>query len=364
MNRWIQHFADEYKKYLTRKKIKASQNKLLKENYDPSSSKLIIFLTPGYDIVLGGILSISSIYEQTKKLHNIHGAETIICTIPGDPPLLKYTKFENENSIYRFSQILSYFQNLQNLMIHIPEYCLKQFLHKISYCDYLRLKKIKDLHINILIQNIELLSPIEYVERLKEFGKLTGTTAHEQTLTLELRKKLGFPLHRFSWFLTSEKYNKKNYLQKENLMIISPDDHPRKSEVLKLIAEELPQLKIQMIQNLTYEEYKDAISRAKWTITFGEGLDGYFVETVFSGGISFSVYNSNFFTKDFKSLRTVYDNYDLLIKKICIDIKNLDDDVNYSNYQREQYVLCCKYFNYNDYIRNLELFYKGEYTYK
>jgi hypothetical protein len=214
-----------------------------------------------------------------------------------------------------------------------------------------------------MIQNIEVLSPMEEIERLKRLGKVTCTTAHEKYSTLELRKKLGCPLHKLSTYVSPEKYNKRRYVEKEDLMIVSHDEHSRKAEVLGLIAKCLPHLKIQIIKNLTYEEYKKVISRAKWALTFGEGLDNYFIETIFSGGISFSVYNSAFFTEDFKFLRTVYDNYDVLIKKICSDIKDLDNETAYANYQKEQYDLCSAHYKYEEYIKNLELFYEGKYTY-
>jgi hypothetical protein len=115
---------------------------------------------------------------------------------------------------------------------------------------------------------------------------------------------------------------------------------------------------------MTYEDYKRTVERAKWALTFGEGLDNYFIEPVFSGGVSFSVYNAAFFTQDFKSLRTVYLDYDTLLEKIALDIKILDNEKNYSNYQRIQFALCHKYYKYNEYIKNLESFYKGDFTYK
>jgi len=344
--------------------IRLIQGKLLKKNYSPSIKKSIIFLTPGVDIVSGGILSISSVFEETEKLKPIHEAESIMCIVPGDPLLLRYTKFESQNYIYNLSQALSHFQNLETLVMHIPECCVSQFIRELPIRDYLRLSRIKDVHFNTMIQNIELLSPMKYVEKLKKLGTLTGTTAHERYSTPEIRKKLGFPLHRLSTYVSPEKYNKRKYIEKENLMVVSHDSHPRKSEVISLIAREFPQLRIQIIKNLTYEEYKKVISRAKWALTFGEGLDNYFIETIFSGGISFGVYNSTFFTKDFKSLRTVYDNYDVLIEKICSGIKDLDNEIAYTTYQNEQYDLCRKHYKYEEYVKNLELFYKGEYTYK
>ena len=69
--------------------------------------------------------------------------------------------------------------------------------------------------------------------------------------------------------------------------------------------------------------FKKVISEAKWALTLGEGLDGYFIEPIFSGAIGFSVYNSRFFTEDFESLETVYSDYDELIKKMPMDIKKI-----------------------------------------
>lgn len=345
-------------------KIKQSQERLLKENYSSNTKKLIIFFTPGYDIVNGGIRSISSIYEESIKIKNIHNAEVVMCTVPGDPPLLRYSKFQGQNYIYMLSQVLSYFKNLQNIMIHIPEYAITKFPAMVSNEDYAKLKGIKDVHINIMLQNIRLLSSADDVVRLKKLWKVTCTTAHEQYSTPKIRNKLGIPLHKLSTFVSPEQYNKKRYIEKENLMIISPDSHPQKAEILNLISKRIPKIKMQIIQNLTYEEYKNTISRAKWSLTFGEGLDGYFVETIFSGGISFAVYNSEFFTEDIKSLQTVYDNYDILGKNICKDIKKLDSELAFTVYQNNQYELCCKYWNYNEYVKNIESFYKGLYTYE
>jgi hypothetical protein len=198
---------------------------------------------------------------------------------------------------------------------------------------------------------------------LSSFGKLTGTTAHAKYSTLQLRRRLGFPLHKLSVFVSPEQYIMRRYPQKDNLMIVSPDNHPRKLEVLRLIRQNFPQLEIKIIRNMTYETYKDTISRAKWALTFGEGLDGYFVEPVFSGSVSFSVYNPSFFTSDFAGFRTVYPSYDVMIEKICEDISSLDNEQPYTNYQREQFSLCHKYYDYREYVKNLNAFYKGDYTF-
>ncbi|MGA2387235.1 MAG: hypothetical protein ABSG33_11980 [Candidatus Bathyarchaeia archaeon] len=346
------------------RRMRLLQKKLLEEKYDGDAKRLIIFLAPGSDIVNGGVLSISSIFEETEKLKAVHGAETLLCNYPGDPPLLKYTKFANDNILFCFSQVLKYFDKLEYLQIHIPEHAVSQFLSRSSHKDFLRLKEIKTVEINVLIQNIDLLPSVRIITKLSRFGKLTCTTAHSKYLTIQLRNNLGFPLHGLSTFVSPEKYHFINYSEKENLMIVSPDLHSRKSEVLNLIARRFPQMKIQIIAKMTYSEYKATISKAKWALTFGEGLDGYFVEPIFSGSISFSVYNASFFTEDFKSLRTIYDTYDSMIEKICSDIRDLDNEKEFTSYQSEQFAICQKHYQYTEYVKNLESFYRGDYTYK
>lgn len=175
---------------LRKNRTRLAQDRLLRENYNSKIKNLIVFLTPGYDVVTGGILSISSIYEETKKLRHIHEAETVLCTMPGDPVLLRYTRFRNDNYIYRFSQVLSYFNNVQDLTVHIPECAPQQFLENLTYQDYLRIKSIRKIHFNLMLQNIDFLSSVEYIEKLRELGNLTCTTAHEKYSTLELRRKI------------------------------------------------------------------------------------------------------------------------------------------------------------------------------
>jgi hypothetical protein len=345
-------------------RIRLVQNKLLKQNFDPAVDKLIVFLTPGIDIVNGGILSISSIYEETKKLKQLHGADVVLCTIPGEPLLLRYTGFKNKNYIYRFSQVLRYFGNLESILIHVPEYSSHMFFSNLTYFDHRRLSKIGKVHINIMLQNILLLSPLnlQAIDRLRQLGRMSCTTAYDQDCTPEMRNKLGFPIHKFSWYLSPEKYSRRRYLEKENLMIVSPDPHPMRQKMLDLIATRFPRLRIQTIRNLHYEDYKELISRAKWSLTFSSGLDGYFVETIFSGGIGFAVYDPVFFTEDFRCLRTVYESYDSLCQKMLEDIKNLDNEVDFENYQQTEFDLCSKHFNYEEYVDNIRLFCTGRYT--
>ncbi len=356
----------DYKYFAIRRnsrKIREEQKRLLRRNYSPSTEKLIVFLTRGYDTVSGGILATTWHYDASLKLKHVHGAEVLMCTLPGDPPLLRYTKFENQNRIFALSDVLSYFTHTKTLIVHIPEYAVHQFNTKLSGEDRVRLKHIEQLQLNVELQNIKLLPEKNNLEELKKMGRVTCTTGHERYGTRELRDKLGCSVHKLSVNVSPEQYRRRGFEEKDDLLVVSPDIHPRKAAILKLVRQTFPELKVQVVESLTYEAYKNLLEKAKWALTFGEGLDGYFVETIFSGGVAFAIYNSDFFTEDFKRLRTVYGSYDEFSQRICGDMSGLDNETVFHDYQKEQFTTCAKHYDSEVYLRNLELFYKGDYTY-
>ena len=342
--------------------IKGIQRKRLVKHYSPTARNLIIFLTSGFNHVNGGILSINSIYNETCKLKRIHGADTVMCTMPGQYLLLKYTKFKNRNYLYSFSEVLSYFRTLDRLLIHIPELYVDGLAENNFLARCLRQNKIGHLYINILLQNIEKAPFRDSVERLQKMAMVTATTAHDAYTTPEIEEKVGCRLHKLSAFGGPDKYINKKYHEKESLMIVSSDAHELKSKCLKVIAKQFPKLRLQIINNIKFEEYKILTSKAKWAITFGEGLDGYFINTIFSGGIGFAVYNNRFFTEDYKTLRTVYPDYDTLINNICSDMLDLDNEESYTQYQREQFEMCAKYWDDDVYVNNVVSFYSKYYS--
>ncbi len=169
-------------------------------------------------------------------------------------------------------------------------------------------------------------------------------------------------MHKFSVWISPEKYYFKQFSQKENLIIVSPDKHPLREKIISKLSL-ISGLKVQVIQNLTYEQYKQTISRAKWAITFGEGLDGYIIEPIFSGAIGFAVYNEQFFTPDFKELYTVYPTYEVMVSKILDDISKLSDSQAFTDYQSRQYSICSRHYDHTNYTNNIEAFYNKEYTF-
>ena len=362
-------FKAERRKVFREIKIRRIQNLNLENNYNSNLDNLIIFLVvgangqTGIDEISGGTISIASIYENTKKIKHIHNSEVCMVTPPKANLLLRHTMFPNNIDVYRFEQ-LTYFSNVKKVIVHIPELMfneklislLKQTFHNIDNADF---------HFNILNQRIDIMPSPDVVKKISNMGfKVTQTTAHEQYSTQNIRDKFAIPLHKFSVFATPERYTYTKYSQKKNIILISPDENDNKKKILAKIASELSHFEIKIIQDITYMKYLDLIKQAKYMITFGEGLDFYFVETVFSGGVSFSVYNDVFFTAEFHKASGILENYELMENNIVNEIVKLENEERfYKSYNKEQFTLCHSIYNEKDYLQNIMNFYKENYLF-
>src|SRR5713226_6544191 len=321
------------------------------------TKRLIVVLSPGYDWRSGGILSLSRIYQESVALRHLHRAKVALCTVPGDPFLLKYTWFENRNYLLDLESVLKGCGSLDYLLLHIPEYAVNRILDWLTSVSPTLMRNVRELQLNVMLQNIDLIQG-QNVSGLKRFGSVTATTAHEAYTKLATREALGVTLHRLWACFGPEQYSRSVYQDKEPLLVVSPDPHPLKKQLLLQIAKALPELRIQVIQDLSYEDYKKLIVRAKWSLTFGEGLDGYFAEPVFSGGVSFAVFNERFFTPAFAGLETVYPSWEVLVDRIIVDLQRLDEPAAYNQCWQQVYDLLTDQISTDRFRQHLRMFYR------
>ncbi len=361
-------YKAERRRFFREPAIVRQQNDLIRQ-HDEKARKLILFMIAGADRetgsdkISGGTISIVSLCEESARLKHIHGAEVLLCTFPGDFLLLKHTQFKNDSTVFRFGQLPAYFKDVRDVLIHIPEYLCSYFIKTYNAGEMHWVQQIANVRFNILNQNIQYMPPVEDVKWLREHARqVTITTAHQQYCNTHYRNLYGVPLHKFSVWISPEKYFFREYPQKENMIIVSPDDHPMRETVLQKLAT-VKGLEIVVIRNLSYEQYKQTISRAKWALTFGEGLDGYIIESVFSGAIGFAVYNEDFFTKDFKDLPTIYDSYDDLLEHITVDIAKLDAQPVFKQHHQPLFDICASLYSQDEYKNNISQYYQQRYTY-
>jgi len=327
-----------------------------------NTKRLIVFLTPGFEYRAGGIMAIATYYRESLALRNIHRAKVVLCTVPGEPQLLKYTWFENRDYLLDLESVLKGCKGLDYLQLHMPAYAVNQVLDWLSSTSATLLRDVKDVHLNILVQNIDNMQG-KNVSGLKRFGKVTCTTSHEAYSNLATRETLGVPLHRLSVCNGPERYSVSAYQDKEPLLLVSPDPHPLREQVLQHLAQKCPDLTIKVIHDLSYEDYMQLVRRAKWSLTFGEGLDGYFVEPVYSGGVSFAVFNPRFFTPAFADLENIYPSWEVLMDRMAADIQRLDEPVAFTRCWQQTYDLLSELYSTNRFRENLRQFYRGEYTF-
>ena len=352
------------------------KRKFIAENFHNSNRLVLFFVPHDLETITGGILSICTIYKSIYELKNIHNCNVAASFLPNINSYgYQYSRFENDMVIFNFIEILKNFKELDFLEVHLPDYMIPLFKkNNLEYKKFYKwATKTKEFKINILNQNDLLMPDLVHVNDLKELSKnVSMTVAHEKYATSERRNYYNVPLHLFSPWLSPTPYVFKKFFEKENIIVLSPDNLDRvpnkcdviKDEIVDKIKSKLPHYKIITIENMAYDIYKDIISKGKFTITFGEGLDGYFVESVFSGSVSFAVYNEYFFKPNFKDLPSVYDNFNVLFDKIIDDINYYDREENYTAYNLQLNNILTEIYSYERLKKNIEEYYKGNIDFK
>jgi hypothetical protein len=283
--------------------------------------RVIIFLSPNRNLVNGGIMSIISIAKETEKLRSLHDADVFVCAFPRTPALLRYTKFRNDRVLLDFQTLVDRFDEGAEILVHIPDVSLRQFVSDHA----LLLKSLRHRwHFNLMLQNIDYLPQREDMDVLSGIGSVTVTTAHKAYSNAETQQALGAIVHHLSAWTSFDPYERKSFRDRENVIVVSPDLHERREEVLTRLQRLLPDFRFVTVRRMSYANYRKLIAKAKFSLTFGEGFDAYFTEIIFGGGIGCAVYNDRFFTQDLSQLRFVYPSWDELLSRLPSDIRQVD----------------------------------------
>jgi hypothetical protein len=351
-------------------KIRRAQDSLIREQYDRHNGNVVVYIVDGGDWITGkerisgGLLSIASMFEEVKKLPELSSCQFLMATLDSCPLILRHTEFENDITVFRLSQVFSFFGQLRHLIINVPEMLVPSLPAELKPARR-RLNAIKKLHVNILNQNNQKMSGPESVDALKQIvPQVTMTIAHKSSCNEAMARKYRIPIHYLSTRCSPEFYRRPAFADKVNLLTASHDQHPMKAAVLEELQRRLPDLQVQVIRNLTYSQYKATIEKAKWCITFGEGLDWYFMETVFSGGISFAVFNDEFFPQEYKALPTLFDSYEQMRRDLPALLVRLNHPSAYNECHTTLFNFLKKHHRYDEYVEKIRSFYRGDYDFK
>lgn len=284
------------------------------------ADKLLVFLVPGIIKISGGIMTIFQLCKISRSVKP--DALTLIATFPGYSTYAKNNTFDNNEQIFRFEQIISHINNIQELVLHIPEYYVERFYTNLSKKEKGILSTITNFRINILNQNINFMPDHSKIINLyKLTSNVTQSSGFLRYTTQEVCDRFHLPLYYIPSFLDLDDCIKKSFDNKEKLILYSPDFHPMKNKILSTIQDNLIGFKLKEIKNLTYNEFLEVVSDAMFCITFGEGFDGYYIQPYYAKSIGITVYNDTFFPKsEIQNFPFVYDDYNTLAENIVNDI--------------------------------------------
>lgn len=360
--RYKAEWKKQFREFKIRKLQKASITII-----DPESEQLILFFVPGADYftgkenISGGLISIVSLAQETTRIFEGKVTKLLCATYYGDHLIYKLTSFENETVILNPNLIESYFKHVKRLILHIPELFVEDFVLK--QLNNRWIGSIENVHVNIMNQNIQLMPGVDVFRNLSNrFSNCTITTAHKKYCTQDLCFKYNCPIHQLSVWISPENYSNIDYSKKENLILFSPDNHSLSERVVDYLQIKNNSYKFQIISGLSYEAYKELISKAKFVVTTGEGLDAYFIETYFSGGVAFAIKNLNFFDEKYLKLPCLFNELDAIENQIEKLIAAFDNPENYKALNLSVHKILSQDYSYHTYQENLKKFYKKEYT--
>jgi O-antigen/teichoic acid export membrane protein len=315
--------------------------------------RFVLFLVPSGNPVNGGIMSIFSIAAETARLGL--AARVAVCTPFCEPRTRRYTKFDNAFDVLALGDILARVPVGAEILLHVPEVYAGRFVA----ADLARYRARPDVRwrINILLQNIDLIPPPETVNALQTLGPVTATVAHKAYAGEDTARRLGCPVHFLSTWICPEAFQRTAYADKEKLVAYSPDRHERKVEILRTLATALPDHRFIEIRSMTYRRYRQVIGRAKFMFTFGEGLDGYFIETIFSGGVAMAIYNERFFTEKYRDLPGVFADAETALTGLPEFLHGADSHARYPDICAAQFEACAADYVQAEYLDNLRQFY-------
>lgn len=343
------------------------QNYLI-EFKNQEAENLTVILVPEKNAMSGAIYAFFRLALFTKKFFCDDTAETLVMTrtYPTRETYVKQVHFNTDEEVFRFEQITK-FKKVKNLTLHIPEYATKDFYNLISKKTKKYLSGIDKIQINILNQNINLMPDKEgFADLYKITSNITQTVSHSRYCSQAFSDKyylktLFFPIHQDHTIFPDRTFS-----EKKDLIIYSPDNHPKKESILNKLKKELPEFELIEIKQVKFEKFIRLTSEAKFGLTFGEGFDGYALAPVIKGGVGFAVYNEEFFPdEEYKEHINIFSSYEDMEENIVNVIKKLNSSENlYKHTHKVAYDCYVKYTaSYMNFGELLNRFVAGDFDF-
>ncbi len=348
--------------------LKALWSKAIQNRYDMEDLRMtrniVVFLVPPGASITGGVMSIYSLCSYSREA--CPDSLCLISTLPGFFTHAANRNFQNSEKVHRWKQVVKNAKQARKMILHIPESYVGIFRAALDKEDLSFLKAVPDLQINLLNQNIEMMPDPVALKGLYDLtGNITQTAAHHRYATQEVCDRWRMPTHLFSVHIEMGQYAPLPFNQKSKTLVVSPDANADKERILARLREELSDYRLVVVQGLTFDQYMCLVASSRFSVTFGEGFDGYFADPFRVGGVGFGVYNTEFFPdRSWLELRSVYASYQEMFERIVADIRFLEQ--NPHDYEDLSALALGKLkglYSLEEYRDNLRRFYAGRYDF-
>ncbi len=323
------------------------------------AENILVILVPEHNEMSGGIYSFFSIAKSAYNLRHKHDYFILVMTRP-NPMDLTYNRqrnFRNSEDVFRFNQIVRC-KAAKTIYLQIPEYASVDFVKNLGQEQLSYLKSREKFFVNILNQKTDIMPEKEEFEDLRAIStEITQSVAHHAYFGQQFAERYNLPTLLLPAFTDLSNYEPIEYEDKEKLIIYSPDDAPYKSAVLEKLQQELPDYTLREIRGITFDRFMDLATRCRFSITFGEGFDGYLAQPIHQGGVGFAVYNDEFFpTKELLQFDNIFTSSDEMINGISERIRALESDRQfYQKTNMRMIELYDQLYSRADYIRRIEM---------
>lgn len=290
--------------------------------------KLAVFVVPEHNSMSGGIYSIFSIADQLRRTRRDHGFDVMIMTRPNPAGLtyIRNSSFRNSETVYRFDQ-LRLFSEVSELQLHIPEYATADFVSNLSKSMIRYLMSRDKVHVNILNQNTRLMPKREAFRDLRRLCDSIGqSVSHHAFFGQEFADYYDLPSLLLPAYTDLTPYPPSSFAEKENLIIYSDDDARYREPVLDQLRT-MTDYRLVKIRDITFDTYMDLATRCRFSVSFGEGFDGYVAQPMYQGGIGLALYTDEFFPdSSYKAFENFFDSEEEMISQIVPTIRRLEKD--------------------------------------
>jgi hypothetical protein len=197
----------------------------------------------------------------------------------------------------------------------------------------------------------------EQLNDLRAFAhELTQSVAHHSYFSQEHADHYDLPTLLLPAYTDLSGYEAIDRSEKEKLIIYSPDQLPHREPVLKLLKERLPDYRLVEIRGITFDRYMELATRCMFSVTFGEGFDGYLAQPTYQGGIGLAVYREEYFPSEkLRELPNIFSSEQDMIENIVARIRSFENDETlYRDTNKSMMDIYHSLYSKDDYMKKVE----------